>query len=172
MFNAQNPVDTVHSQMRRMVMVSPEPNFWIHAVSFFSFLFLNFLIENTSFDTFYDIYIYICIYPLDLISSCVQCIELAKVPRVVYEKGKGKGKEKKGKLKGKEREKDKDKDEPGYDCEDSSVHDGALKEDIMRGYERFKVCLYDCFLVRAEWSFFLMISSCFLVDTWIVYLYP
>ena len=35
MFNAQNPLDTVHSQTRRMVMICPEPNFWIHAVSCF-----------------------------------------------------------------------------------------------------------------------------------------
>jgi len=35
MFDAQNPLDTVHSQTRRMVMICPEPNFWIHAVSCF-----------------------------------------------------------------------------------------------------------------------------------------
>jgi len=69
----------------------------------------------------------------------------------VHEKGK-KGKEK-GRLKGKEREKErgKDKDVPVYDYEDGSVHDGALKEDIMRGYERFKVyvvfLLLECFLI-------------------------
>jgi len=34
MFDAQNPLDTVHSQTRRMVMICPEPNFWIHAVSY------------------------------------------------------------------------------------------------------------------------------------------
>lgn len=26
--------NNVHAQSRRMVMVSPEPNFWIHAVSY------------------------------------------------------------------------------------------------------------------------------------------
>ncbi|KAF9454273.1 hypothetical protein P691DRAFT_770710, partial [Macrolepiota fuliginosa MF-IS2] len=31
LFNTQSPLDTVHSQTRRMIMVSPEPNFWIHA---------------------------------------------------------------------------------------------------------------------------------------------
>jgi hypothetical protein len=36
MFNEEGPLDTVHSQTRRMVMISPEPNFWIHAVSCFS----------------------------------------------------------------------------------------------------------------------------------------
>ena len=33
MFNAGVPCENVHSQARRMVMLSPEPNFWIHAVS-------------------------------------------------------------------------------------------------------------------------------------------
>ncbi|KAJ7108871.1 hypothetical protein C8R43DRAFT_1043786 [Mycena crocata] len=31
MFNAEDPCNNVHSQGRRMVMVSPEPNFWVHA---------------------------------------------------------------------------------------------------------------------------------------------
>ncbi|KAH9888958.1 hypothetical protein C8Q73DRAFT_766729 [Cubamyces lactineus] len=31
MFNAGVPCENVHSQARRMVMLSPEPNFWIHA---------------------------------------------------------------------------------------------------------------------------------------------
>ncbi|KAI0708854.1 hypothetical protein C8T65DRAFT_649708 [Cerioporus squamosus] len=31
MFNAGVPCENVHSQARRMVMFSPEPNFWIHA---------------------------------------------------------------------------------------------------------------------------------------------
>jgi len=62
----------------------------------------------------------------------------------VHEKGKGKKGKEKGKLKVKEWEKEKDekgkdKDVPVYDYEDSSVYDGALKEAIMRGYERFKV---------------------------------
>lgn len=33
MFNAGVPCENVHSQARRMIMLSPEPNFWIHAVS-------------------------------------------------------------------------------------------------------------------------------------------
>jgi len=34
MFNpGGEPCENVHSQTRRMVMVSPEPGFWIHAVS-------------------------------------------------------------------------------------------------------------------------------------------
>ncbi|KAI9066981.1 hypothetical protein FKP32DRAFT_1664550 [Trametes sanguinea] len=31
MFNAGVPCENVHSQARRMIMLSPEPNFWIHA---------------------------------------------------------------------------------------------------------------------------------------------
>ena len=33
MFAPEDPCDNVHSQSRRMLMVSPEPGFWIHAVS-------------------------------------------------------------------------------------------------------------------------------------------
>ena len=32
-FNAHEPCDNVHSQTKRMLMLSPEPDFWIHAVS-------------------------------------------------------------------------------------------------------------------------------------------
>ncbi|KAK7024995.1 hypothetical protein R3P38DRAFT_2952176 [Favolaschia claudopus] len=31
MFNAEDPCNNVHSQAKRMIMVSPEPDFWIHA---------------------------------------------------------------------------------------------------------------------------------------------
>jgi First Longin domain of INTU, CCZ1 and HPS4 len=34
MFAPEDTCDNVHSQSRRMLMVSPEPGFWIHAVSF------------------------------------------------------------------------------------------------------------------------------------------
>jgi hypothetical protein len=34
MFAPEDACDNVHSQSRRMFMVSPEPGFWIHAVSF------------------------------------------------------------------------------------------------------------------------------------------
>lgn len=33
MFNGSDTCESTHSQSRRMIMVSPEPNFWIHAVS-------------------------------------------------------------------------------------------------------------------------------------------
>ena len=33
MFVPEDTCDNVHSQSRRMLMVSPEPSFWIHAVS-------------------------------------------------------------------------------------------------------------------------------------------
>lgn len=34
MFVSEDACDNVHSQSRRMLMVSPEPGFWIHTVSF------------------------------------------------------------------------------------------------------------------------------------------
>lgn len=34
MFVPEDTCDNVHSQSRRMLMVSPEPGFWVHAVSF------------------------------------------------------------------------------------------------------------------------------------------
>ncbi|EKM81708.1 hypothetical protein AGABI1DRAFT_35666 [Agaricus bisporus var. burnettii JB137-S8] len=94
MFNGESPLDTVHSQTRRMVMISPEPNFWIHA-----------------------------------------CVELAKTPRVMQDKGKSKTKDR-NKSKGKEKQV---REGPVYDYEDASVQDTVLKVEIMRAYERFKL---------------------------------
>ncbi|THV05574.1 hypothetical protein K435DRAFT_773740 [Dendrothele bispora CBS 962.96] len=95
MFNTEDTCENVHSQTRRMIMVSPEPNFWIHAG-----------------------------------------VEVGKTPRTSLSstKSKVKGKEKE-KMKGKE------KDQSGvvYDYSDASVHDVALRADIMRGYEKFKL---------------------------------
>lgn len=73
-----------------------------------------------------------------------QGIEVAKVPRVVQDKGRSKPKDK-GKEKAKVPEKGKDKETetetgPVYDFLEGSVHDIALRQDILRGYERFKVC--------------------------------
>ncbi|KAJ7464604.1 hypothetical protein FB451DRAFT_1139020 [Mycena latifolia] len=87
MFNAEDPCNNVHSQTKRMIMVSPEPNFWIHAG-----------------------------------------IDVAKTPRPPVDKVKGKGKEKSNA-------------EPPvlYDYHEFSVHDIAVKADIMRGYEKFKL---------------------------------
>lgn len=94
-------------------MVSPEPDFWIHAVS-----------RPIPCDR----------WPLRLQKG----IEVAKVPRVVQEKGKAKSKEK-GKEKGKGKETEMQTG-PVYDFLEGSVHDIALRQDILRGYERFKVC--------------------------------
>lgn len=52
----------------------------------------------------------------------------------------------KGKSKAKDRNKSKGKEKqvregPVYDYEDASVQDAVLKVEIMRAYERFKVCL-------------------------------
>lgn len=38
MFNPSALCENVHSQSRRMVMLSPEPNFWIHGVSILNIL--------------------------------------------------------------------------------------------------------------------------------------
>lgn len=58
---------------------------------------------------------------------------MAKTPKTVVDKVKGKGKDK-----GKTPE-----SAPAvqYDYQDSSVHDMALRADILKGYERFKVCM-------------------------------
>ncbi|KAF9499338.1 hypothetical protein BDN71DRAFT_1384028 [Pleurotus eryngii] len=91
MFNADEPCNNTHSQSRRMIMLSPEPNFWIHA-----------------------------------------CVEVAKSTKPTP---KAKGKEK-----DKPKAQEKGKDPPSfYEYDDSSVHDLALKADIQRGYERFKL---------------------------------
>ncbi|KAJ6581937.1 hypothetical protein B0H19DRAFT_1217852 [Mycena capillaripes] len=87
MFNADDPCDNVHSQTKRMIMVSPEPDFWIHAG-----------------------------------------VEVAKTPRPPVDKSKGKGKEK-----------TKGEQSLLYDYHEYSVHDVAVQEDIMRGYEKFKL---------------------------------
>ncbi|KAF4570082.1 hypothetical protein EYR36_009888 [Pleurotus pulmonarius] len=91
MFNTNEPCNNIHSQSRRMIMLSPEPNFWIHA-----------------------------------------CVEVAKSTKPTP-KAKGKEKEK-------PKAQEKGKDPPSlYEYDDSSVHDLALKADIQRGYERFKL---------------------------------
>lgn len=96
MFNANDACNSVHSQSRRMVMVSPEPDFWIHA-----------------------------------------CVEVPKVPRAPQGKARGKTKERE-KLKTPEIGK-KDPSKPTYDYHEGSIHDVALRQDILRGYERFKL---------------------------------
>ena len=50
MFVPEDTCDNVHSQSRRMLMVSPEPGFWIHAVSF---LILSFYVIRGLFPPFY-----------------------------------------------------------------------------------------------------------------------
>jgi hypothetical protein len=93
-----------------MIMISPEPDFWIHAVS-------------TSGSQ-----------PKVYILRKVQCVEVAKVPRVPHGKTKGKEKEKP-----KISDTGKDPSTPPYDYLEGSVHDVALRQDVLRGYERFKV---------------------------------
>ncbi|KAF8074730.1 hypothetical protein FPV67DRAFT_1474742 [Lyophyllum atratum] len=98
LFNGADPCNSVHSQTKRMIMVSPEPDFWIHAA-----------------------------------------VEVAKVPRTPVEKSKGKSKDKsKSTEKGKEKEKESES-APLFDYQEGSVHDLALRADLLRGYEQFKL---------------------------------
>ncbi|KAH9167466.1 hypothetical protein EDB89DRAFT_2115562 [Lactarius sanguifluus] len=97
LFVSEDTCDNVHSHSRRMLMVSPEPGFWIHA-----------------------------------------CVELAKTPRPPPA-NKGKSKDK-----GKSGAKAADKGKNGessviYDYHDASVHDLALRAQVLRGYEEFKL---------------------------------
>lgn len=109
MFSPEDACSNVHSQCRRMIMVSPEPDFWIHAVS------APFLVFEAQAYSFGRIH---------------QGIEIAKTPKLPVDKAKVKGKEK---AKGKEVE------DVAYDYHEGSVHDLALRADIMQGYEQFKV---------------------------------
>ena len=100
-------------------MVSPEPGFWIHAVSKFKFFFSCWKWERL------------------LIRFFFQCVDLAKTPRPLPPANKGKSKDK-----GKSGAKAIDKGESSvvYDYHDASVHDLALRAQVLRGYEEFKVC--------------------------------
>jgi len=71
-------------------------------------------------------------------SANTQCVEVAKVLRVPQDKAKGKAKakEKPKTAPGKESNPLK----PTYDYHEGSVYDVALRQDLLRGYERFKVC--------------------------------
>ncbi|KAG5643791.1 hypothetical protein DXG03_009614 [Asterophora parasitica] len=95
MFNGAASCDNVHSQSKRLIMVSPEPDFWIHAG-----------------------------------------IEVAKVRRSPVNRGKGKGRSRPPE-KGREKEADKEV-APLSDHQEGSVHDLALRADILRAYEKFK----------------------------------
>lgn len=66
----------------------------------------------------------------------LQSVELAKVPRAPLERGKGKIK---NKSKFDDKGKEDVKNTPLYDYQEGSVHDLALRADILRGYEQFKV---------------------------------
>jgi hypothetical protein len=102
-------------------MVSPEPDFWIHAVRDGLALLECLLLNDLCFN---------------------QCVELAKIPRPPIdkekEKSKGKGKEKaETKQKGNE---ERDKQTPvAYDYHDGSINSLAVRSSILCGYEQFKV---------------------------------
>ncbi|KAH9995037.1 hypothetical protein BJV77DRAFT_1097464 [Russula vinacea] len=94
MFVPEDTCDNVHSQSRRMLMVSPEPGFWVHA-----------------------------------------CIELAKTPRApAPNKGKGKAG-----AKAAADSRGKDGEGVVYDYHEGSVHDIALRAQVLQGYEEFKL---------------------------------
>ncbi|KAF5383614.1 hypothetical protein D9615_003725 [Tricholomella constricta] len=96
LFNGTDSCDNVHSQSKRLVMVSPEPEFWIHAG-----------------------------------------VEVAKVPRAPLDTDKGKGRSKSN---GKGKEKEKESEAATlFDYQEGSVHDLALRADILRAYEQFKL---------------------------------
>ncbi|KAL0960240.1 hypothetical protein HGRIS_011872 [Hohenbuehelia grisea] len=91
MFNSDEDCNNIHSLTRRIVVVSPEPDFWIHA-----------------------------------------CVELAKTPKPSRTPDKGKSKHT-------DKGKGSAQAQVTYDYHDSSVHDLALREDMLRGYEKFKL---------------------------------
>ncbi|KAF8637582.1 hypothetical protein AX17_002651 [Amanita inopinata Kibby_2008] len=93
LFNPDDPCRSVHSQTRRMVMVSPEPDFWIHAG-----------------------------------------IEVARSQRNGSDKSKGKAKEK-----AKQSAKDDVESAPVFEYYDGSIHDGAIRNLLLQGYEHFKL---------------------------------
>ncbi|KAJ8586900.1 hypothetical protein M405DRAFT_771033, partial [Rhizopogon salebrosus TDB-379] len=93
-FHSTDTCHNVHSQSRRMIMLNPEPDFWIHA-----------------------------------------SIDLPKTPRSLTSKSKEKDK---GKGKGKEKEQASTAP-PSYDYHDGSLHDYAIREHLLRGYEQFKL---------------------------------
>lgn len=74
----------------------------------------------------------------------MQCVEVARTPKSSGDKGKGKGKEK---------EKAKPSELSGYEYHEASVHDLALRADILRGYERFKV-----FFICLAWQILRLLS--------------
>jgi hypothetical protein len=63
-----------------------------------------------------------------ILNEFFQCIDVARIAKVLA----------KGKLKAKA-DKETTDTTTQYDYEDGSVHDGAVRAHILRGYERFKV---------------------------------
>ncbi|RXW21668.1 hypothetical protein EST38_g4185 [Candolleomyces aberdarensis] len=94
LFNPNDKCETIHSQSRRIILVSPEPNFWINA-----------------------------------------CVELPKTLQVpAPSKNAGKSKSKTA-----AKEKEKEAQPPVYDYEDGTVHDIAIRSQLLHAYERFKL---------------------------------
>ncbi|KAI8974529.1 hypothetical protein BD414DRAFT_468058 [Trametes punicea] len=144
MFNPGVHCENVHSQARRMIMLSPEPNFWIHAVSTVSspwrmreYLHVG---HRTAEETVCTLLLptkaVAPVYRLPML-TLNQCYEVAKTPRSPPSTSKSKA-DPKSKSKGKEKEQ---ASRPTllYDYHDGSIHDEALRTHLRRGYEMFKL---------------------------------
>ncbi|KAJ2930830.1 hypothetical protein H1R20_g6261, partial [Candolleomyces eurysporus] len=94
LFNPNDKCESIHSQSRRIILVSPEPNFWINA-----------------------------------------CVELPKTLQVpTPSKNTGKSKSKTA-----AKEKEKEPQPPVYDFHDGTVHNIAIRSQLLHAYERFKL---------------------------------
>ena len=168
-FNAGIPCENVHSQARRMIMFSPEPNFWIHAVSSSLFLWTALVVflpsesnPQLQFETDSRLMqrstLSICAEARNRwLNTPFQCYEVAKTPRP-RPNSKGKGTPK-GKSKGKEKEADQtSRPTTVYDYLDGSIHDIALRTHFQRGYEEFRVSFRHVSIVPASHPFVLATS--------------
>jgi hypothetical protein len=131
-------------------MVSPEPDFWIHAVRGVLALLLYNLVSHC---------------------SLVQGVELAKTPRPPTsndkDKGKGKGREKVD-TRTKKGGEEQGKETPTvYDFHDGSINSLAVRCSLLCGYERFKV---RSTVVISCWDPEERIS--FTAHTWFFYSHP
>ncbi|EIM86915.1 uncharacterized protein STEHIDRAFT_168790 [Stereum hirsutum FP-91666 SS1] len=115
MFAQEEACENVHSQSRRMIMLCPEPNFWIHAC---------FELAKTQ---------------KPVAASSGAKTSKGKSSSATKDGGKGKsaGKEK-------DKDKGKSGASAGsegvqWDWYDGSVHDEVLRRQLMKGYEQFKL---------------------------------
>ncbi|KAH9074759.1 hypothetical protein EDB83DRAFT_2353141 [Lactarius deliciosus] len=103
LFVSEDTCDNVHSHSRRMLMVSPEPGFWIHAVSKFNPSVLNWQRRHA--------------HP-------PRTKERARIRASQGQRRPTRGRTGESSV--------------VYDYHDASVHDLALRAQVLRGYEEFK----------------------------------